>query len=126
MSAPQLDINVWMARVFDDPPCWQLVASIYTEVLGAPVDEYKTVSSSVRDIARAFRLVLHKGVHGFSQIAQPVDFAVVLMGRTTTLGLHHCGLWYDGRVLHATPKGTVHQALNSLQAEYMLMEYWFR
>lgn len=121
---PILNVSEYMARVYPTPPCWALVAAVYVEVLGQTVDDYKTVSGSVRTIASALRLALHKSPHGFARIDQPVDYAVVLMGRTPSLGLHHCGLFYQGKVLHANPDGTLYQDLSSLQDEYPLMEFW--
>jgi hypothetical protein len=125
VTAP-LDIADFQARVYTDPPCWQLVADVYTSHLGQEVEEYKTVSSSVRAIAKAFRLALHKGAHGFSQVAEPVDYAVVLMGMQANRMVHHCGIFYEGKVLHANPEGTLYQDLASLCDTYQLMEYWAR
>lgn len=124
-----LDVADFQARVYGDPPCWQMVADVYTSVLGQEVEEYKTISTSVREIAAAFRLVLHKGAHGFARVEEPVDFAVVLMGKTQKLGLHHAGIFYGGKVLHALPAsdgGTLYQDLASLQDAYPLMEFWSR
>lgn len=119
-----MNVSDYMAKVYPAPPCWDLVADVYTTELGQVVDEFATVSGSVRAIASAFRLALHKTSHGFQQIPDPVDYAVVLMGRTRKLGLHHCGIYYEGKVLHALDTGTLYQDLPSLQAEYQLMEFW--
>lgn len=119
-----MDVNAYIEKVYPNPPCWQLVADVYSSEVGEGVEVYRTISSSVRDIARAFRLVLHKGAHGFSRIDEPADFAVVLMGKTQKLGLHHAGIFYGGKVLHALPDVTLHQDLASLQSEYPLMEFW--
>jgi hypothetical protein len=119
-----MNVATYMAKVYPNPPCWALVADVYTTELGEQVEAYKTVSSSVRAIAGAFRLALHKGATGFERIEVPRDYAVVLMGRAPALGLHHCGLYYGGKVLHALEGGTVYQELATLQAEYPLMEFW--
>lgn len=121
-----MNVADYMAKVYPSPPCWHLVAEVYTTELGQQVDGYNTISSSVRAIASAFRLALHKTPHGFERIDDPVDFAVVLMGKTQRLGLHHCGIFYGGRVLHALESGTLYQDLLTLQEEYRLMEYWSR
>lgn len=112
--------------VFPSPPCWSLVASVYSDVLAEPVEEFKTVGGSVRAASRAFRLQLYKGRHGFEQITEPRDFAVVLMGKTQRTGVHHCGIFYEGSVLHALEAGTLYQDLTTLADEYELMEYWAR
>jgi hypothetical protein len=119
-----MDVAYYMAQVYESPPCWQLVADVHARELDQPVDEYKTVSTSIRDVAAAFRLALHKSPNGFQRITEPQDYAIVLMGKTPKLGLHHCGIYYDGKVLHALDSGTVFQELPSLRAEYPLMEFW--
>jgi hypothetical protein len=48
------------------------------------------------------------------------------MGRTRKLGIHHCGIYYQGKVLHALPEGVLYQDLPSLADEYRLIEYWSR
>jgi hypothetical protein len=122
-----MNVATYQARQYPNPPCWALVADVYAHELGQAVDECKTVTSSVREIASAFRLHLHKAAHGFAQVAEPVDFAVVLMGKKSErLGFHHAGVFYGGKVLHATPDGTLYQDLPSLRDAYPLMEFWSR
>lgn len=115
-----------MAKQYPAPICWEMVADVLITERGQSVDVYKTVSSSVRSIASALRLTLHKGAHGFARVSEPADFTVVLMGRNATVGLHHVGLYYQGKVLHALDSGTVYQDMASLQSEYQLMEFWSR
>lgn len=119
-----MDIGFYQEQVLGSPPCWQLVTLVYTREKGRAVQNFSSASSSVRDIAEAFRLQLHRGDHGFRQLAQPVDLAVVLMGLTPRLGLHHCGIYWKGNVLHALDCGTLYQDMNTLRAEYQLMEFW--
>lgn len=119
-----MDIGYYQEQVIGSPPCWQLVALVYMREKGHAVRNYRSASRSVRDIAEAFRMELHKGEHGFRQIAQPVDLSVVLMGLTPRLGLHHCGIYHQGSVLHALDCGTLYQDMNTLRAEYQLMEFW--
>lgn len=128
MTTPVLDVADFLGRSYSDPPCWELVTDVYTSVLGEPTEDYKTVSTSVRSLASVFRLALHKSSHGFEQIAEPRDFAVVLMGRTKKLGVHHAGVFYDGKVLHAmtSESGQVilHQDLPSILDEWKVVEFW--
>lgn len=121
-----MTIAKYMQRVYPSPPCWELVADVLTTERGLEIDAYKTITSNVRSIASAFSLHLHKSPHGFAQIAEPVNFAVVLMGKTEKLGLHHAGIFFDGKVLHAKDSGTLYQDMASLRDEYPLMEFWAR
>jgi hypothetical protein len=121
-------VNVagYQAKTYPDPPCWALVADVYATERGEPVTEYRTVTNTIRGIADAFRLALHKGQHGFSRIDAPVEFCVVLMGTRPDVGLHHAGVYYQDRVLHATEAGVLYQDMASLSDKYPLMEFWAR
>lgn len=121
-----MDVNAYLAKQYEFPPCWQLVADVYAAELNLPVNEYKTVNSSIRAIASAFRVALHKSASGFTQIALPVDYCVVLMGRSAAMGLHHCGVFFEGRVLHGLPEGNRYEELSVIGDTYPLVEYWGR
>lgn len=123
-AAPFLDVDAFHGKAYDRPPCWQLAADVYANVLGAVVGRYELAGRGARAAAAAMRLALHEGSHGFTQLAAPRDFALVLMGRTARLGLHHCGVYWRGSVLHATDTGTHYTDLAALRREYPLMEFW--
>lgn len=117
-------IDKYIDRIYSEPPCWELVCDVYVNELGINLTSYTSESSSPRLVAAAFRLALHKQEHGLIKVLTPEDYSVVLMGRTSKLGLHHCGIYYKGKVLHALPNGNVYQDLYSLKDTYKLLEYW--
>jgi hypothetical protein len=119
-----MDTNAYLAKFYPAPPCWSLVADVYTSELAESVTDYKTINASIRAIAAAFRLALHKVPDGFGQIAEPVDYCVVLMGRTARTGLHHCGIYYQGKVLHALDSGNQYQEMSVIADEYRVIEFW--
>lgn len=124
-----MNVSEYQAREYPSPPCWALVADVYDRELDDVVDRFGTINGSVRQIASAFRLQLHKDAAGFHQVAEPSEFAVVLMGKTRRLGLHHCGVFVEGKVLHALEddignQQVLHQDLLSLRDTYPLMEFW--
>lgn len=122
-----MDLTRYMTTQYPAPPCWALVADVYARELGQGVDDYRTINPSARAIAAAFRLALHKSAHGFEPVtapAAPADFDVVLLGKAASLGLHHCGVYWQGGVLHALETGAVYQDLASLRDTYPLMEFW--
>ena len=121
-----MNIAEYQAKQYPFPPCWELVSDVYSTELGKTVTEYRTITSSIRAISSAFRIAIHKGQHGFRQIAEPADFCIVLLGASTSLGPHHCGVYYEGSVLHAKADITLYQDLASLRSEYTLMEFWSR
>lgn len=119
-----MNTDDYLARQYPAPGCWALVADVYARELNAGVLGYTTINSSVRAIASAFRIALHKAEHGFSQALVPVDYAVVLLGKSEELGLHHCGIYYHGNVLHAMPTITLLQDLASVRGQYKMVEFW--
>lgn len=121
-----MDINAYLAKQYDSPPCWQLVADVYTSELGMPVTDYKTVDASIRAIASAFRIALHKSPQGFAQIPVPADYCIVLMGKSAGVGLHHCGVFYEGRVLHGLSTGNRYEEMSVIRDTYPLIEFWAR
>ncbi len=121
-----MDTNTYLARQYGPQPCWELVADVYaTELDAVPVD-YKTVNRSVRQMAAAFRLAIHKSPHGFVQLPEPIDMCIVLLGKTERVGIHHCGVYHAGRVLHALPGITLFEDLATLRDTYALCEFWAR
>ncbi|MCZ2498133.1 hypothetical protein GN316_15315 [Xylophilus sp. Kf1] len=121
------DPNLYLSRAYVEPPCWQLVADVYATERGQGVTEYRTVTSSVREIAQAFRIALHKNADGFGQITAPQDLCVVLLGTHPRLGMRHCGIYWQGSVLHAVSgAGVLFQDMASIRDAFSLMEFWAR
>lgn len=119
-----MNVNTYLAKTYGPQPCWELVADVMaTECAAVPVD-YKTVNRSVREMAAAFRIAIHKSAHGFVQVQAPVDMCIVLLGRNERLGVHHCGIYLAGKVLHATPGLTLYEELSSLRSTYEVCEFW--
>jgi len=88
------------------------------------VDAFSTVNSSVRAIASTFRLALYKNPNGFKQIESPVEGCVVLLGKTQNIGLHHCGVYVDGKIMHAMDSGTYLEEMSAIQDKYAMIEFW--
>lgn len=123
-QAAEFDPAAYLGRAYPSPPCWALVADVYATARGQSVLAYRTVTSSIRAIAAEFRLQLHKSAHGFAQIAEPQDLCIVLLGKSRAVGVHHCGIWWQGHVLHALDSGVLLQDVASLTDTYELIEYW--
>lgn len=121
-----LDVAAWQERVYEPPRCWKLVTDVYLELVGQMPTEVETVSESIRRAARAFRLDLYKHNPGMHQIEEPQDLAVVLMWHTPAKKRAHCGIYWQGGVLHATETVTLFQGLADVSAVYPVMEFWAR
>ena len=117
-------VNDYLAKQYESPPCWALVTDVLVSERGQTVTDYKTVNASIRSIANALRVVFHKSAHGFAQVSEPVDFCIVLLGKSHKTGAHHCGIYYQGRILHAMESGNQYQELSVISDEYQIIEYW--
>lgn len=119
-----MNVTTYLAKQYPQPPCWALVADVYATELGRGVDSFSTINSSIRAVASAFRLAIHNNPNGFQKITEPAQFCVVLMGTSARLGLHHCGVFIDGKVLHAIDSCNQYQELSVIRDSYPLIEYW--
>lgn len=119
-----MKIATYQARRYGPQPCWELVADVLAHERAAIAVEYIPAQRSIRQMAEAFRLALHANPHGFVRTAAPQDFSVVLMGRNAHIGIHHCGIWYGGRILHAEPGATLYEELTAVATRYPVMEFW--
>lgn len=121
---PTMNVAAYQIKQYETPRCWGLVTDVYQNVLSADPLHVRSITESMRHASRAFRLRLHKDDIGLLQITEPRDFAVVLMWPTAKRRHPHCGIFYDGKVLHATEAATLYQDLASLGDAYEVMEYW--
>jgi len=119
-----MDIDYYQQQQFGPQPCWELVSLVYERELQAIAVDYKQINRSVRQMATAFRIALHKSAHGFSQIKEPVDMAVVLLGKTADIGIHHCGIYWQGGVLHAQPGNVYYEPLSVIRDTFGVVEFW--
>lgn len=121
-----MNVATYMVKRYSAQPCWELVADVLCTERKAPAVEYRTITRSVREMANAFRVELHKSQHGFLQVEVPRDFTVVLLGRSVQIGITHCGIWFDGKVLHAQPNLTLHEELSAIKSRWPVVEFWDR
>ena len=117
-----MNVSDYLCKTYNQPPCWLLVVDVYVNELGLNVKNYHAETDSGLAIARKFRLELSKNEHGFVKIDQPENFAVILMSKPGS----HCGIYYDGKVLHASIGGVVYQDLLTLKDHFKIMEFWKR
>lgn len=119
-------IDFYLARQYPSPPCWHLVADIYTRELGLKLADYTPGSDGNKSVASAFRLALHKGEHGFSKVERPDNFAVVVLGKWEGKSPTHCGVWYEGGVIHALRDVTLWEPIHQIRDRFKSIEYWVR
>jgi hypothetical protein len=119
-----MNVNSYLGKVYSYPPCWEMVADIYVKELGLRLLNYNPDNFSTRAVAEAFRLALYKGEHNFKKVEAPMDFDVVLLGASSKLGLHHCGVFYQGRILHSIDSGNLFEEISTIKDKYPLIEFW--
>lgn len=119
-----IDTNAYLAKSYGPQPCWDLVADVYANELQAVPVDYKTINRSVREMAAAFRLAIHKAAHGFRQVDEPVDMCIVLLAKRASVGIHHCGVYVDGSVLHAMPGITLFEPLSTVRDSFEVVQFW--
>ncbi len=117
-----MNISEYLCKTYQYPPCWLLVVDVYVNELGLEVENYHAETDSSLSIARKFRHEIAKGEHGFVKLDEPEDFSIVLMKKPS----HHCGIYFNGRVLHASTGGVVYQDLLTLKDRYKTVEFWKR
>lgn len=125
-TPPALDVQAIQAKHYPTPRCWSLVADVYANTLGEDPLQVSSISDSMRQAARAFSLHLHKLPVGLHRTHAPEPFAIVLMWPGTARSRPHCGVFYEGHVLHATETATLYQDLASMRDSYPEMEFWSR
>ena len=119
-----IDTNAYLLKQYPNPPCWFLVADVYANEFNQRVELFKTDNASVRAIASAFRIAIHRNPDGFRRVEQPTEGCIVLLGRTPSIGIHHCGVYTGGKVLHMLESGAYYEELFVISDQYALMEFW--
>jgi hypothetical protein len=122
----RMNISDYQAKIYGPQPCWELVADVLANERQVVPVEYRTIDRSVRQMAAAFRLEIHKGAHGYQQTETPEDFAIVLLAKSERTGIHHCGIYFDGRVLHALPGATVYEEMSVIRDAYEVVQFWVK
>lgn len=120
-----MDVQKYLDRRYGQPPCWELVADVYQTEFGSDVGHYAVVTDSVREAAQKFALHLATDPHGFTRLSEPVEGCVVLLG-SPRAGLHHAGVYTDGKLLHALRESVMLEPLESVADRYKIIEYWGR
>lgn len=119
-----MDVIAYLAKQYGPQPCWELVADVLSTERGEIAVDYKAANRSMREMASAFRLAIHNAAHGFARIDAPIDMCIVLLGKTARVGIHHCGVYYDGKVLHAMPGMTMYEDLSVIRDTFSVIEFW--
>jgi hypothetical protein len=122
-----MNVQYYLGRIYNNPPCWNLVSEIYKNevkfefpVILYPRDE----RCDIEKYAQAFRIEMAKNKHGFEKIIEPTNYCIVLMSKLKNNTIHHCGVFYNGKIIHATEKAVINQDIFSLRDLYNYMEFW--
>lgn len=119
-----MNVASYLAKRYDNPPCWHLAVDVLATELGLQLADYTPDGKGSLAVAHAFRLALHNGEHGCAKVECPQNLDIVLLSRKSGSDPQHCGVWVDGRVLHAMPGLVVWEPLVGLQDRFRHIEYW--
>jgi len=117
-------INDYLAKDYGAQGCWSLVADVVATETGQTPLTFRTINRSVRQMASEFRIALSKGQHGYLESPAPVELCIVLLGKTERMGVHHCGIFYDGKVLHALTGITLYEELSVIRDAFEVVQFW--
>lgn len=107
--------------------CWGLVALVYSKVLKKELTDYPCSTNNIRDIASTFTAAFANGSHGFSIVKKPENYDVVVFRKPCRFGEHfHCGIMFDGKVLHSASRsgGVVYEPLHIAGRGFKEVEFW--
>ena len=119
-----MNINDYLAKDYGPQGCWSLVADVVATETGDTPLTFRTINRSVREMASEFRIALSKGQHGYVEIDTPVDLCIVLLGKTERMGVHHCGIYFDGKILHAMTGITRYEELSVIHDAFEVVQFW--
>ena len=119
-----MQVSHYQAKQYGPQPCWELVADLYATERKALHVGYEQKDRTLRGMADAFRLAVHHNQNGFKCVGDPSDYCIVLLGKNQRIGIHHCGVYFDGRVLHAMPGITLFEPLSVIRDRFELVEFW--
>ncbi|MEC5213326.1 hypothetical protein RCH06_001872 [Polaromonas sp. CG_9.5] len=117
-------VNDYLAKDYGLQGCWSLVADVVATETGATPLTFRTINRSVRQMASEFRIALSKGQHGYVESAEPVNLCIVLLGKTERVGIHHCGIYFEGKVLHALTGITLYEELSVIRDAFEVVQFW--
>ena len=107
--------------------CWELVALVYSDVFGEDLPMFK--ADSAADVGAAFTAAFVGGEHGFHKSETYQDFSVIIMSNIRKrLSSIHCGIIYNGMVLHSSgdAKQVVYQTIEQATSQFKEFEFWQR
>jgi len=105
--------------------CWGLVSLVYADIYSDIVCEFLPKAEGYRAITAAFTAAFSENKHGFKQVEKPTKHCVVIMKHRL---LTHCGIYEDGKVLHANgqAKQVIYQDIKEASRRFDTVEYWAR
>lgn len=101
--------------------CWSLVALVYEKLFGEQLTDYS--AGNIQSVSAAFTAAFAEGEHGFTKVEEVADFDVVVLWADRTT---HCGIYYQGRLLHAhsDAKQVIFEKFKDATMFYNRVEFW--
>ena len=109
--------------------CWGLITTVYRDLFSDTIKDFPSGTDTPQELAAVFALAFAKNEHGFTITEKPKDFDLVVFSRSSTAGtLYHCGIMYEGKVLHSNKNtgGVVYQSLKDAKRGFREQLFWQR
>ena len=119
-----MNVIEYMQKAYSDPPCWDLVADVYTnEVVPKARSHWESLRTEDR-IKWFSRATVSKEVPFIALLdAQPSQNYDVYY-YTNPDKTPHVGVYYDGKILHATSRGVFYEYPYRISDEFELKGRW--
>ncbi len=103
--------------------CWGLVAMVYRDIFSDDLKLFHSENDSFRAISTAFTKAFTENKHGFKKVDDKADFDVVIMRSNR---LTHCGIYYQGKILHSSrgAKQVIFQRFQDATRTFKDIEFW--
>ena len=90
--------------------CWTLYSLIKKQEQGVDVVAFKPKNPSKEAIFDTFKSAFSLGGHGHVRVYSPQNYDLVIMTKETKKRkIYHCGVWFDGSIIHARGTGKTGQ-----------------
>ncbi len=87
--------------------CWGLNRMVYRDELGIELKAFQSASGLKAAVAKEFKKHLDDCDHGLAEVeGGPKNYDTIVFHESNKRGeRYHCGVWWNGKVLHANGEG---------------------
>jgi len=109
--------------------CWGLVSKVYADLFSDTIKDFPSKTDNSQEIASVFAAAFATNDHGFKLTENPNNFDLIVFSRNSVYGkLYHCGIMYNGKVLHSSKAvgGVALQSIADAGRGFREFKFWQR